>query len=185
VWVLEYFEINEMNFAFGLFSIGEWLLIPDYRPWVDLWALGSFFGHSDCYGNIVIVSVIDIYYIYIYILSNTFQKNIADYCNRKLGIYEVLGWADFLQVVQTWMKHYENQQNAAPTPMQQRAVVLTSFRAPVLRTISAIHQQCNSGWTGKEKQRNIKRFVIDALTRKTPNFTIGLSTKQIGCMKEW
>jgi hypothetical protein len=57
---------------------------------------------SDCYGNIVIVSVIDIYYIYIHILSNTFQKNIADYCNQKLGIYLA-----HIARIQLWRRHYQ------------------------------------------------------------------------------
>jgi hypothetical protein len=49
VWVLEYFEINEMNFVFCLFFIGEWLVILDYRSWVVLLAFGSFYGHSVCF----------------------------------------------------------------------------------------------------------------------------------------
>lgn len=81
-----------------------------------------------------------------------FQKNIPGYCNRKLGIYEILG-DDFLKVVQTCMKHYdENHRNATATYMRQRAVVLTSFREPLQRTISAIHQQCNTGWKQKTKE---------------------------------
>jgi hypothetical protein len=49
VWVLEYFEINEMNFVFLFVFIGEWLVIRDYCSWVVLLAFGSFYGHSVCF----------------------------------------------------------------------------------------------------------------------------------------
>jgi hypothetical protein len=61
IGILEYFEINEMNFALCLFSIGEWLLIWDHHFWVHLLTFRSFYGHGNCYRNIVIVCMIDIY----------------------------------------------------------------------------------------------------------------------------
>lgn len=96
-----------------------------------------------------------------------FQKNIPGYCSRKLGIYEVLG-KDFSQVVQTCMNYYKNEQIAGVTPMQQRAVVLTSFREAVLRTVSAIHQQCNTGW--KEKTKEYQEICDRCSYKDDPEF---------------
>jgi hypothetical protein len=61
VWVVEYFEINEMNFVFLILFIGEWLVIRDYRSWVVIMVLVTVFGLFVITSQLVMTFVIDNY----------------------------------------------------------------------------------------------------------------------------
>lgn len=69
------------------------------------------------------------------------------YClKRKLGIYEV--WGDeFSQVLHTCEDKYgTGSSHAKATHKAHRYVALITTREPIQRTVSLIHQQCNSGY---------------------------------------
>jgi len=70
-----------------------------------------------------------------------FWSNTEYYCtSRQIGIYEVWG-NEFSQVLETCEKKYSADGH--------RYVALVSTREPIQRTISLIHQQCNSGYDKK------------------------------------
>ena len=73
------------------------------------------------------------------ILMEKFYNNTQEYCTQKrIGIYEV--WGDeYYEVLETCRKLYP----------QELYVGLISIREPIQRTLSLIHQQCNSGYSKK------------------------------------
>jgi hypothetical protein len=68
-----------------------------------------------------------------------FNKNSISYCTKqKFQSYQVNG-STFENIVKRCMDIYTQQNQSQP----QRVVVLTSYREPIARTLSSIHQVCN------------------------------------------
>ena len=73
------------------------------------------------------------------VLMDKFYNNTHDYCYQKrIGIYEV--WGD---------EYYEVLEACRTLYPQELYVGLISLREPIQRTLSLIHQQCNSGYHKK------------------------------------
>jgi hypothetical protein len=75
------------------------------------------------------------------IVMGKFFNNTEDYCvRRKMGVYEVRG-DEYAQVLETCEEKYSDAGHTY--------VGLVTTREPIQRTLSLIHQQCNSGYDKK------------------------------------
>lgn len=89
-------------------------------------------------------------------MNNHFWKDPAQYClQRKIGIFEL--WGDEFQQVMTTCVQEAQQRLHQETDMDKATskhsyVALVSTREPIQRTVSLIHQQCNSGYHLKTEQ---------------------------------
>jgi len=73
------------------------------------------------------------------VFIQSFHTNFTEYCDKRLGVYEVMG-SQFEEVVETCHAYYNNQTKS------HRAIALVTVREPVERIVSSIHQGCNKGY---------------------------------------
>jgi hypothetical protein len=66
-------------------------------------------------------------------MNNSFRPNITEYCNKKMGIYEVTP-EQYIEIINTCTR---------AVPSDHTVIGLITIREPIQRTISQIHQFCN------------------------------------------
>jgi Sulfotransferase family len=77
-------------------------------------------------------------------MKDRFRHNSAEYCSKRLGIYEVQPqhYREVLQTCQDFTEKYNNTSESTARP-KHRYIGFVSVREPIQRTLSAIHQACN------------------------------------------
>jgi len=82
-----------------------------------------------------------------------FEENKKGYCSAKFSSYQVRG-SQFQHIVQSCMDFNEKRRHAEgkDAKFQKKALVLSTYREPISRTLSNINQNCNKNFNRRTQE---------------------------------